>query len=118
MLIETYPFFSTVSEHIGRLLRLQDQCSMDQLKRRSREDLGQRDTVSYAVTRVVRTLVDWGLLTKSQKKGAYSPGQPILVSSLPMLELLAEASLIASRKEANLAQNILVSPLLFPCTFP
>lgn len=117
MLIATYPFFSVVAGHVGRLLRLQDHCSMEQLKRRCREELGQRDTVSFAVTRVVRTLIDWELLAKSDKPGEYSAAHPIEVSPVGMVELLTEATLIASGESNALAETILRSPCLFPCLF-
>jgi len=118
MLIATYPFFALVASHVGRLLRLQDQCSMDQLKRRCREELGQRDTVSFAVTRVTRTLLDWELLAKGVKTGTYSIGQSIEPSSPGMAELLAEAAMISSGETNALVEQILGSPCLFPCRFP
>lgn len=114
MLLATYPFFAVVAGHTGRLLRLQDQCSMDQLKRRCREELGQRDTVSYAVTRVVKTLMDWGLIAKGKRTGIYSQVQPINVISPGLISLLAEAVLIASSEEDALAESTLGSPCLFP----
>lgn len=114
MLLATYPFFGVVAGHAGRLLRLQDQCSMDQLKRRCREELGQRDTVSYAVTRVVKTLMDWGLMAKSERLGVYSQAPPIKVFSPDMVSLLAEAVLIASGEQDALAESTLGSPCLFP----
>ena len=114
MLLATYPFFAVVAGHAGRLLRLQNQCSMDQLKRRCREELGQRDTVSYAVTRVVKTLMDWGLIAKGSRTGFYSLAQPINVISPGMISLLAEAVLIASSEEDALAESTLGSPCLFP----
>lgn len=114
MLLATYPFFAVVAGHAGRLLRLQDQCSIDQLKRRCREELGQRDTVSYAVTRVVKTLMDWGLITKGERTGIYSQAQPINVISPGMISLLAEAVLIASGEQDALAESTIGSPCLFP----
>lgn len=114
MLLATYPFFAVVAGHAGRLLRLQDQCSMDQLKRRCREELGQRDTVSYAVTRVVKTLMDWGLIIKGDRTGIYSQAPPVHVNSPGMISLLAEAILIASGEDDALAESTLGSPCLFP----
>ena len=114
MLLATYPFFAVVAGHAGRLLRLQDECSMDQLKRRCREELGQRDTVSYAVTRVVKTLMDWGLIHKGKHTGIYLQAQPIYVTSSALISLLAEAVLIASNEEDSLAESTLGSPCLFP----
>ena len=117
MLIATYPFFALVANHVGRLLRLQDQCSMDQLKRRCREELGQRDTVSFAVTRVIRTLLDWEILVKGDKTGAYSLGKLIEPTSTGTAELLVEAALISSEETNALVEQIFAYPCLFPCRF-
>jgi hypothetical protein len=118
MLIATYPFFALVANHVGRLLRLQDRCSMDQLKRRCREELGQRDTVSFAVTRVIRTLLDWELLAKGDKTGTYSVGKPIEPAAMGLAELLTEAALISSGETNGIVEQIVASPCLFPCQFP
>jgi hypothetical protein len=91
---------------------------MDQLKRRCREELGQRDTVSFAVTRVIRSLLDWELLAKGDKTGTYSVGKPIEPVATGMAELLAEAALISSGETNGIVEQILASPCLFPCQFP
>lgn len=114
ILLATYPFFALVAGHAGRLLRLQDQCSMDQLKRRCREELGQRDTVSYAVTRVTKTLTDWNLMAKTESMGIYAQIRPIKVVSQNLVSLLTEAVLISSKEEDALAEAILGAPALFP----
>jgi hypothetical protein len=81
-----------------------------------KETFGQRDTVKYALTRVVRSLMDWELLTQVTKTGAYSAvvGKP--VSRVEVAALLLEATLRSTgRKQAPL-DSITASPGLFPFT--
>lgn len=114
MTMVAYPFFHGVTEHIGRLIRLQDTFMVQQLARRCKETFGQRDTVKYALTRVVRSLMDWELLMRVTKTGAYSAvvGKP--VSRVEVAALLLEATLRSTgRKQAPL-DSITASPALFP----
>jgi len=115
--IVAYPFFWSVAVHIGRLLRLQDHFSILQLKRRCQEEFGQRDTVAYALTRVVRTLADWGLVNRSRKVGNYTLC-PSITNMPPTCEhLLIEACLRALNEHDNLIENITTNPGLFPWQF-
>ena len=115
--IVAYPFFFAVATHIGRLLRLQDQFSVEQLKRRCQEEFGQRDTVAFALTRVVRTMADWGLLIRSGKVGIYRA--PATNENIPQAleHLLMEAFLRAVNERDCLIDNITASPGLFPWQF-
>jgi hypothetical protein len=117
MTIVAYPFFWSVSTHIGRLLRLQDHFSIDQLKRRCKEEFGQRDTVAYSLTRVVRTLADWGLVVRSEKVGTYTAAMSTPASPRSFEHLLIEACLRASNERDCLIENVVASPGLFPWHF-
>ena len=117
MTIVAYPFVWAVSIHIGRLLRIQDQFSTEQLKRRCQEEFGQRDTVAYALTRVVRTLTDWGLLIRSEKSGTYQAPPANHNSPLELEHLLIEAYLRTSNEHDCLIDNIAATPGFFPWQF-
>jgi hypothetical protein len=64
MTTAAYRFFGAVAETAGRLLRLQDAVAAAQVQRRLREQLGERETVARAARRVLRCLVDWGVLAE------------------------------------------------------
>lgn len=115
--IAAYPFFWAVTTHIGRLLRLQDHFSTEQLKRRCQEEFGQRDTVGFAMTRVVRTLADWGLLIRSEKVGTYKAPASTQNNPRSLEHLLIEAYLRAANDRDCLLENITASPGLFPWHF-
>ena len=69
-----YPFWSGVATQVGRLLRLQGSAAAAHVQRRVREQYGERETVSRAARRVLRSYLDWGVLQETGKKGIYSAG--------------------------------------------
>lgn len=118
MLTATYPFFWSVSAQIGRMLRLQDEISMTQIKRRCKETLGERDTVAYAATRVVKTFVDFGLLKRAEKIGNYSSPDLKFPVDAPLTAVLFEACMLAEMKHSNPIEALLAAPALFPFQLP
>jgi hypothetical protein len=44
-----------------------------------RELLGERETVSRATRRVLRSLHDWGVLVETKAKGTYGKAEPIRI---------------------------------------
>lgn len=118
MLSASYPFFWAVSSQVGRLLRLQDHFTTAQLSRRSQELLGQRETVSYAATRVVRTLVDLGIITRSDKTGTYSSSKVRRITETPLVEIVIETVFSAEGQQSILLDPLITHPGLFPFALP
>ncbi len=73
MAMAVYPFFGTVAENVGRLIRLQGLFAAASVQRRIKEQLGERETVSRATQRLLRCFVDWGVLQDTNEKGIYKP---------------------------------------------
>ena len=94
MMTATYGFFRAVAEHAGRLLSLQGSFTLVQLTRRMSEDWGDRSTLSRAVQRIVRSMVQWGVLLDSGDKGVYAGTGKALTISDECSELLLEAVLV------------------------
>lgn len=65
MCMAVYPFFGTVANAVGRLLRLQRTAGAAQVQRR----LGERETVARAARRILRAYIDWGVLEQTGQKG-------------------------------------------------
>ena len=118
LLAATYPFFWSVCSQIGRMLRLQDEITMTQIKRRCKEALGERDTVAYASTRVVKTLVDIGLLKRGQRIGEYAASDQLLSSETAVLGVLLECGMRAEGKRTALLDGAVTAPGLFPFHLP
>ncbi len=94
LLMATYPFFADVATNSGRLLTLQGNLTLAQLTRRMREEWGDRSTMVKAVQRVIRSVVQWGVLTDTLQPGVYEGVQKALTLPGPVSELLLEALLL------------------------
>lgn len=114
MVTAAYPFFGTVAESVGRLLRLQGTVSAPQVQRRLREQLGERETVARAARRVLRSFLDWGVLEETGKKGVYQPTPLRAVADPRLSSWLIEAVLRARGADAASLRGLAGSPILFP----
>lgn len=114
MVMAVYPFWSGVAVQVGRLLRLQGSAAAAHVQRRVREQYGERETVSRAARRVLRSYVDWGLLFESGLKGIYTQGPLIRVDDPTLVSWVVEASLHARTNGSAAVRDLLESPELFP----
>jgi len=80
MVTAVYPFWSGVAVQVGRLLRHQGPAAAAHIQRRVREQYGEREPVSRAARRVLRSYLDWGVLQETDTKGIYTSGKPQSVS--------------------------------------
>lgn len=114
MAMAVYPFFGTVAENVGRLIRLQGLFAAASVQRRIKEQLGERETVSRATQRLLRCFVDWGVLQDTNEKGIYQPASVQLVDNKRLVAWLIEAVLIASNSNSQALGVISQTPALFP----
>ncbi len=114
MVMAVYPFWSGVATQTGRLLRLQGSAAAAQVQRRVREQYGERETVSRAARRVLRSYLDWGVLKETGAKGVYSAGTMLAVEESRLIAWLAEASLHARANGSAPLKDLIDSPSLFP----
>jgi hypothetical protein len=77
LMIIRYPFVLRISEILGRLLALQGETKNEQLKRRIREELGERETVLRSARYAVFAIADFGFVHASEKSGHYRAGTRI-----------------------------------------
>ena len=111
----TYPFFRDIASTTGRLLGLQGIATLSQIARRTEEAWGQRSTVSRAVRRVVRSFVEWGVLTETQDRGVYSPPpRTQLRADDEVTSWLVEAGVSGSEGSARPLRTLLADPAFFP----
>jgi len=114
MVMAVYPFWSGVAVQVGRLLRLQGSAAAVHIQRRVREKYGERETVSRAARRVLRSYLDWGILQETGTKGIYSAGTPLAVEDIRMIAWLTEASLHARASGMAPLKDLIDSPNFFP----
>ena len=114
MAMAAYPFWGAVAGQTGRLLRLQESVAASQIQRRVREQYGERETVSRAARRVIRSFVDWGVLSETTKKGIYSQGRTYSIDDPRLISWLIETSLYARSNGSAAIKDLLDSTSLFP----
>lgn len=114
MCMAVYPFFGTVADTVGRLLRLQGTAGATQVQRRLREQFGERETVARAARRILRAHIDWGVLLETGEKGLYrgAAKHPIDHPSLALWAI--KAMLCATGDTPRSASTLLRGPHLFP----
>ena len=118
MTLAVYPFWGLVAAHTGRLLRLQGTAAAAQIQRRVREQHGERQTVSRATARALRSFVDWGVLKDESARGLYGPAKPRELSDGEVAAWLAEAVLRSRSSASGSVTNLLRHPSLFPYRAP
>lgn len=114
MALAAYPFWGAVAAHTGRLLRLQGTAAAAHVQRRVKEDYGERETVSRAAQRVLRSFIDWSVLKETSAKGVYCQGDQYSVDNTNLIAWMLEASLHTMINRSATTNDLLVSPIIFP----
>jgi hypothetical protein len=114
MTLAVYPFWGTVAETVGRLLRLQKEVGAAQVQRRIREQFGERETVARAARRVLRSLIDWGVLVEGGKKGVYRAANPVIVGDPALHRWVIEAFLASHAPDWQALATLDKHPAFFP----
>ncbi len=114
MTLAEYPFWGTVAETVGRLLRLQETITAMQVQRRIRESLGERETVARAARRILRSFIDWKVLVETARKGSYVANRPVRVTNAPLVKWMIEALLCGRASEWVPLESLQSHPSLFP----
>ena len=114
MCMAVYPFFGSVADATGRLLRLQGTTAAAQVQRRIREQLGERETVARAARRVLPAFIDWGVLLETNEKGIYRGAPKHAVHDLALCVWTIEAILFAKDRTPQPVPDLVRGPHLFP----
>jgi hypothetical protein len=114
MVMAVYPFWSGVAVQVGRLLRLQGSATVAHVQRRVREQYGERETVSRAARRVLRSYLDWGVLQETGSKGIYTTRTTLPIDDSRLIAWLTEAALYARANGSAPLKDLLDSPSFFP----
>lgn len=116
MMIGTYPAFADVATAAGKLLALQGSFSLAMLTKRMVDAWGGRSTMVRAAQRIVRSMVQWGVLVDTRTRGTYQRGGARKVG-VGVAIVLIEAVLVDSRATALPVEQVVGHPSLFPFLF-
>ena len=115
MCLATYPFFRDVAATTGRLLALQGTVALSQIVRRMAESWGDRSTLTRAVQRVVRSFVEWGVLSDTHDRGIFSPAPKITVPDSDGIgPWLLEAGLVSSGRREYPFRSLVGAAAVYP----
>lgn len=117
MAVAAYPFFATVAESVGRLLRLQDTVVRSDVQRRVAEGFGDRPTVERATRLAIYNMVQWGALESDAAPRTYRAADRRTVGQ-DVAVLLLQAVLHASDVDSTPLDALLHGPALFPFELP
>jgi len=112
----TYPFFGKTAEITGRLFSIQGDCSIKEVQRRMAEIYGERDGVARAVSRVLQSQENWGMIERVEKGKRLVRKAPVRVVNDQLVTWLIEAVLRYTGKAipvATLQSMAVIYPFLF-----
>jgi hypothetical protein len=99
MCMVAYPFFTMVAESTGRLLRLQGTVVQAQVLRRIWDQIGERETVTRAAQRVLRSFADWAVLDYVEEPGIYKARQASAIFDPNLAAWMIEAILLSGEQK-------------------
>ncbi|HHL1386770.1 hypothetical protein FSI29_018555 [Escherichia coli] len=114
MLIAKKPFFAEVARFIGRQARLNDAFTFSQVFRRMSMLYGETQATSRALSAVLRTMIELGVIDRSNKPASYSvvPIQEKVSSHIA--NWLTTAAMISLNKVSISLDEVLADQVFFP----
>jgi hypothetical protein len=114
MMVGTYPVFTDTAAAVGRLLTLQGSFTLAHLTRRLVGVWGERSTLERAGQRIVRSMVQWGVLRDTATRGMYE-AVPRRRKVGPAVGTVLIEALLVDAEEASLHLDQLTGhPAIFP----
>jgi hypothetical protein len=114
MMVGTYPVFTDTAAAIGRLLTLQGNFTLAHLTRRLVGVWGGRTSLKRAAQRIVRSMVQWGVLRDTATRGMYEAA-PHRRKMGPVVGTLLIEALLVDAEEASVPLDQLTGhPAIFP----
>lgn len=114
MMVGTYPVFTDVAAAAGRLMTLQGSFSLAHLTRRLVGSWGERSTLTRAAQRIIRSMIQWGVLSDTSTKGMYEAAPGVHRVGPDVAVLLLEALLLDAEQGSVSFDQLVGHPALFP----
>jgi len=114
MLIAKKPFFAEVARFIGRQARLNDAFTFSQVFRRMSMLYGETQATSRALSAVLRTMIELGVIDRSNKLTSYSIVPIQEKVSNHIANWLTTAAMISLNKVSISLDEVLADQVFFP----
>ncbi|MCB1943161.1 MAG: hypothetical protein KDI53_14145 [Candidatus Accumulibacter sp.] len=114
MMVGTYPVFTDLAAAIGRLLMLQGSFTLAHLTRRLVGTWGERSTLERAGQRIVRSMIQWGVLRDTATRGMYEGVLRRRKVGPAVGTVLIEALLVDAEEASIPLDQLIGHPALFP----
>jgi len=111
MLIANYPFIKNITEICGRLIRLQEEVKMEQIKRKAADLYGESEHIIRSTRYAVAILMSIGILKNGSKKGLYAAGHIPSHSSISYNAFCLEAFLLSTDAKPSMRKQAIDSHL-------
>lgn len=118
MVILAYPFFYQGTAVIGQLSRYGDPITARIVRKQLVAEMGQLGSLNEAISRIIFSLRDWGLLTSIEERNTYTAQRHWLPASQLDLEAWLLACALQTHPVAEIPfTDLLHLPALFPFRF-
>ncbi len=112
MAIFVFPTFRQTAQICGRLLRLQGECSKQEVITRVLERYSNQTTIKRSVERILQTLTDWGVLNSSA--GIYQSCPPLTLAQPELCRWLLWSVLGSMPEHYWLVTDLINATEIFP----
>lgn len=108
MALASHPFFASVADCIGRLLKLHGEFTALQINRRLKELLGDRASILRATEAVLQTMVEWQAIREDYggRKRVFGAGETVASIPTPVAIWMLEACLRATGRPLGLNEPL------------
>lgn len=116
MALANFELFQQTTSNMGKLLRLQGSFNSKEIQQRMAEGYSNQGTIPRAVSRIVQSICDWGVIQETDKH-TYEVAQKNQLMDEDLLSWLLQAALNRKKNRPVSVIEILRLPELFPFEF-
>lgn len=116
MSLLAFPFFRDTATIVGNLTRLQNDFTLKQVRQRIVEEWGDRTTIEFAIPRLLKSFLEWGVLEK-ETTGKYKASSKIDIGSKNLLLWLIECYFYSIEERIIYLEKLNKIPSLFPFSY-
>ncbi|SFA83241.1 hypothetical protein SAMN04488072_102185 [Lentibacillus halodurans] len=114
MTVLAYPFVKDLVREMGKLFKLQDEVTAQQISRIMKNLYGDRRRVEVATSAVLMSLKSWGVISSGDKRHIYITGENLSIQATEVKKWLAEAIIRSSEGSSITLEELNSNSVFFP----